>query len=142
MGAIKGAKFCPSAFRLEMQRTRPTDSLSRYEAKPACAEHLCLSGSQNPCTTAVHPFSTRVLKKRGSACGCAVAVTVLVVFVVVVMVSAVVVLSLFDGCPVCIVMCPLFSVQCGCLAIDHTSFVVFHPLTSFEVKTRTIFQFF
>ena len=29
-----------------------------------------------------------------------------------------------------------------CLAIDHISFVVFHPLTSFEVKTRTIFEIF
>ena len=69
-------------------------------------------------------------------------VVVNVVVIVVVMVSAVVVLCLFDGCPVSIVMCPLLCVQCGCLAIDYTSFVVFHPLTSFEVKTRTIFQFF
>ena len=30
----------------------------------------------------------------------------------------------------------------GCLAIDHISFVVFHPLTSFEVKTRTFFEIF
>ena len=72
------------------------------------------------------------------------AVVVLVVVVVVVMVGAVVVLCLFDGCLVSIVMfmCPLFCVQCGCLAIDHTSFEFFHPLTSFEVKTRTIFQLF
>ena len=39
-------------------------SLSRYEAKSACAEHPCLSGSTNPCPTAVHmkPFSTSVFK--------------------------------------------------------------------------------
>ena len=35
-------------------------------------------------------------------------------------------------CHVSIVMCPLLRVQCGCLAVDHTNFVVFHPLTSFE----------
>ena len=29
-------------------------SLSRHKAKPACAEHLCLSGSLNPCPSAVH----------------------------------------------------------------------------------------
>ena len=39
-------------------------SLSRYEAKPACAEHPCLSGSTNPCPTDIHmkPFSTSVFK--------------------------------------------------------------------------------
>ena len=55
---------------------------------------------------------------------CAVTVTVLVVVVVlVVMVSAVIVL-------------------CECFALNHISFVVFHPLTTFEVKTRTIFEIF
>ena len=39
-------------------------SLSRNEAKTACAEHPCLLGSAKPCQTAVHwtPFSTSVFK--------------------------------------------------------------------------------
>ena len=52
-------KFCPSAFQrqLEANRTprmtrcftsRLTLSPSKLKAKPACAEHLCLSGSTNP----------------------------------------------------------------------------------------------
>ena len=50
---------------------------------------------------------------------CAVSVTVLVVFlVVVVMISAVVVLSVFFGCFVSTVMCPLLCVHCECLALD------------------------
>ena len=31
-----------------------THSLSRYEAKPACAEHPCLLGWTNPCPSAIH----------------------------------------------------------------------------------------
>ena len=49
------------------------------------------------------------------------------------------VLSLSCVCSVAVVyigMCPLICVQCDCLAVDRTNFVVFHPLTSFEVKTR------
>ena len=40
------------------------NSRSRYEAKPACAEHSSLLGSTNPCPTAVHvkPFYTSVFK--------------------------------------------------------------------------------
>ena len=57
---------------------------------------------------------------------CAVAVTVLVVVVVVDMVTAVVVLCVFCGCCVSTAMCPLSCVQCECLALDHTNFVVVH----------------
>ena len=39
-------------------------SLSRYDAKPPCADHPCLLGSTNPCPTAVHrkPFSNSGLQ--------------------------------------------------------------------------------
>ena len=78
---------------------------------------------------------------RVDVCDVAVHVDVCAVVVVVVMVSAVVVLCVFCGCYVSLVMCPVSHVQCEYLAIDRTNFVVFHPLISFEVKTRTIFQF-
>ena len=106
---------------------------------------ICCSHNSSPLE------SSRKTTTR-SACGCVCDVAVLVdvcavvvfvvVVVVVVMVRAVVVLCVFCGCYVSIVMCPLLCVQCECIAIDRTNFVVFHPLTSFEVKTRTIFQFF
>ena len=126
---------------LEWQGALPTDTLSRYEAKPACAEHLCLAGSQNPCPTAVHMtlllLSLQKKKHEVHVDVCAVAVTVLVVVVVVVdMVSAVVVLCVWDFVAV---MCPLQCVQCDCLAIDRTNFVVFHLLTSFEVEIHVRF---
>ena len=69
---------------------------------------------------------------RVDVCGVAVdvdvcaVVVIVVVVVVVVMVSAVVTLCVFRDCCVSSVMCPLLCV---------------HPLTSFEVKTRTIFEF-
>ena len=55
---------------LEWQGALPTDTLSRYEAKPACAEHLCLAGSQNPCPTAVHItlLLLSLRKKKNTKC--------------------------------------------------------------------------
>ena len=50
------------------------------------------------------------------------------------MISAVDVLCVSCGCHVSIVVC-----TCECLALDHTDFVGLQPLTSVEVKTRTIF---
>ena len=50
-------------------------------------------------------------------------------------VSSVIVLSVFGSCCVSIVVC-----TCECFALDHNVFCVFHPLTTVEVKTRTIFE--
>ena len=66
-----------------------------------------------------------------------------VVVVVVDMVSAVVVLCVcFCGCHVSIVMCPLLCVQCDCPALDHSSFVLFHPLFRWRSRDMQIFEFF
>ena len=141
MDTIKGAKLCPSAFHLETHRTPRMTRCSANRLPFKIRDKACVCGTplffkitepvSNCCSH--NPLHTRVFKKKTtrSACGCIV--------VVVVMVSAVVVLCVFCGCYVSIVMCPLLFVQCECLAVDHTRFVVFHPLTSFEVKTRTIF---
>ena len=102
--------------------------LSRHKAKPACAEHLCLSRSLNPCTTAVHTTLLQLCLRKKIAVVVLVVVAVMmvimrckcVVVVVAVMVSAVVVLCVYFVA----VMCPLLRVQCEWFAIDHIIFVV------------------
>ena len=85
----------------------------KVRGKPARGEHPCLSGSTNPCATAVHLtlLHLSLSKKRttGTACVCVmqmwlcVVVVAVVVVAVVVMVSAVVVLWFCD-CSVSIVV--------------------------------------
>ena len=45
----------------------------------------------------------------------------------------------FCGCYVSLVMCPLFRVQCGCLAIDHTSFCGFSSID--VVRSQDTYDF-
>ena len=68
---------------------------------------------------------------------CAVTVLVLVVFVVV-MVSAVIVLCV---CFVAVV-CPLWCAHVNVSLLISPVLWFFHPMTTFEVKTRTIFELF
>ena len=107
----------------------------------SCSQRsLCLSKSQNPCPTAVYItlLHSSLQKKKVHVDVCDVTVHVgvfvccycaCVVVVGVVIVSAMVVLCVFCGCCVSVVMCPSLCVQCDCLAIDRTNFVIFHLLT-------------
>ena len=162
MGTIKGAKLCLSAFREQLE-THRTPQMTRCFTNRLPFEircKACVCGTplsfriteplSNCCSHTPSPLESAKKEKHEEhvdVCVVAVnlgvcAVTVLVVVVViVVMVSAVFVLCVFCGCHVSIVMGPLLCVQCDCLAIDRTNSVLFHLLTSLEVKRHTMFIF-
>ena len=110
-----------------------------------CAEHLCLSGLQNPCPTAVHMTllhsSHQENDNNNTKCMwiCVMWMWLWLWWLLSWSWSVLWLSCVFCGCYVSLVMCPLFRVQCGCLAIDHTSFCGFSSID--VVRSQDTYDF-